>query len=80
MEAFAVNERMRLPPTSERWGMLYWDLGRSKRGEKNYRDALAALEKAEANLRQFPDTRTMEVQADIEQVKAEQRGEVAPAK
>jgi tetratricopeptide (TPR) repeat protein len=76
MEALVLNERMHLTPASERWGMLYWDLGRAKRGEKNYRAAIAALEKAAADLRQFPDTRTREVRADIEQVKAEQRGEV----
>jgi hypothetical protein len=60
--------------------MLCWDLGRAKRGERNYRGALAAFEKAEGDFQQFPDTRAREVQEDIEQVKAEQRGEVTPAK
>lgn len=72
-EALAINERLHLPPTSERWGMLYWDLGRAERGEKHYPDAIAALEKAEADFEQFPDTRTMQVRTDIEQVRAEQR-------
>jgi hypothetical protein len=80
VEALAINERLHLPPTSERWGMLCWDLGRAKRGERNYRGALAAFEKAEGDFQQFPDTRAREVQEDIEQVKAEQRGEVTPAK
>jgi hypothetical protein len=64
-----------LTAASERWGMLYWDLGRAKRGQKKYRDAIAALEKAEADLRQFQDTRSSEIHGDIEQTKAEQRGE-----
>jgi TolB-like protein len=75
LEALALNERMHLTAASERWGMLYWDLGRAKRGERNYREAIADLEKAAEDLRQFPDTRTREIRADIEQVKAEQRGE-----
>jgi TolB-like protein len=80
MEALALNERMHLTAASERWGMLYWDLGRAKRGEKKYRDAIAALEKAEAGLRQFQDTRAREIRGDIEQAKAEQRGEVTRSK
>jgi tetratricopeptide (TPR) repeat protein len=80
VEALAINERLHLPPTSERWGMLYWDLGRAKKGEGNYRDAVAAFEKAEADFQQFTDTRARQVQEDIEQLKAEQRGDAAPAK
>lgn len=65
-EGLALDARMHLPATSEKWGMLYWDLGRAMQGEKNYREALAAFEKAEANLRQFHDTRTAEVEADMD--------------
>ena len=73
LEAFSINEHLHLPQTSERWGMLYWDLGRAKKGEKNYREAIVAFEKAEADFQQFPDTRTAEVQKDIEQTQAEMR-------
>ena len=74
LEALKLNENMHLPQTNERWGMLYWDLGRAKKGEKKYGDALAAFQKAQSNFQQFADNRTTEVQADIELVKAEQRG------
>ena len=69
-EAMAVTERMHLPSTSDRWGMLYWDLGRAKRGERNYDEAIAAFKKAELNFRQFPDNRTKQVRADIEETES----------
>ena len=74
--ALALNERMHLPPTSEHWGMLYWDLGRAKRGEKQYEEAIAAFQKAKISF-QFPDSRIDQVDRDIEVTKAARRSDTA---
>ena len=77
--ALALNEQMHLPATSEKWGMLYWDLGRAKRGQKQFGEAFAAFQKAKMSF-QFPDSRIDQVDRDIEITKSLQSGKSAESK